>query len=469
MYIQKTYQDYEKAGDKLAFLLQTLQEYKNSKEYKQACTGERYFNGDTDINYAKAKTVLVNNDVWNKEYEVYERKNHEIEIKNNRVASNFIERFVIQATQYLMNNGLELAKEKKALLGKRFDDILQKAVEKASIHGECVLFWNFDHLEYLPVANFDERRGMYFLVDEQTSELRIGVRFWQINDEKPLYFNVYTEEGIFLYRKAKNGNTAELLGQEAYIKRKVQDALGSREESVNIQKLPFVVLKYNELGKGILTGNVKAKIDMYDRILSDFGDNMERMEGIYWAIRNFSGTTESARCIIADIEKYKMAIGQDETSFDPRAIEAPFNARAFALNVLEMSLYKDTMSLNLSEITGGSLTNVAIETAKTNLDLKCNRLEYQIFEALEDLLEIIGLPDLILEMGNYERQTLTNKSELLKDIYMARGDITRKKALELNPYIDNDEVEEILLDMDKEDLEMLAKAEMIDGQGNTAM
>lgn len=455
MYIQKTYQDYEQASDKLAFLLQTLQEYKNSKEYKQACTGERYFNGDTDINYAKAKTILVNDDIWNEEYETYERKNHEIEIKNNRIASSFIERFVIQATQYLMNNGLELAKEKKELLGRRFDNVLQKAMEKASVHGECVLFWNFDHLEYFPVANYDERRGMYFLLDEQSGKLRIGVRFWQIDDKKPLYFNVYTDDGIFLYKKSKNGNTAELLGQEAYIKRTVQDGLGRRDESIAINRLPFTILKYNELGKGILTGNVKAKIDMYDRILSDFGDNMERMEGIYWAIRNFSGTTESARCFIADIEKYKMAIAQDESSFDPKAIEAPFNARAFALNVLEMSLYKDTMSLNLSEITGGSLTNVAIETAKTNLDLKCNRLEYQIFEALEDLLDIIGLSNLILEISNYERQTLTNKSELLKDIYIARGDITRKKALELNPYIDNDEVEEILLDMDKEDMGML--------------
>lgn len=463
MYINKTYQDYLEASDKLVFILSCINDYKSTNEYKIACKAEQYLFGDTDILRRKNKTVMTKGNRYDPVTQTEYPEAYEVDITSNRVSNNFIFRFVTQASQYLMNNGLDMQEDRKKELGDKVDDVLQKAVEKAYLQGEGILFWNADHIELFQIATANQLNGMFFLLDEVTSKFKIGVRFWQISDKKPLYFSVYDDVGISTYTKAKDGKISKI-STETYIVKKTVSAFGETVEPVNIGYLPFVILKGNESGQSILTHNVKSKIDLYDTIISDYGDNMERLEGVYWAIKNFSGTSEQARCMLADMEKYKIAVDNGDTSASPQAIEAPFQARNYALTLLERALYQDTMSLNLNEITGGSLTNVAINIAKTNLETKCNMLEYQLFNAIYQLLEMIGKIELYPLMRNYERMNITNKSEIVRDIYIMRNDITRKKALDLNPYINNDEIEEILQDLETEELGIIE-----DGQGNTAM
>ena len=118
---------------------------------------------------------------------------------NHKVASNFFNRFVTQENQYLLGNGMTLEKEaNKKKLGQDFDTVLQKAGRNALVQGVCFGFWNLDHLEIFKLTEFVP------LYDEETAALMSGIRYWQIDSDKPLRATLYELDGYTDYVKRKN-------------------------------------------------------------------------------------------------------------------------------------------------------------------------------------------------------------------------------------------------------------------------
>ena len=112
-----------------------------------------------------------------------------------------------------------------------------------------------------------------------------------------------------------------------------------------------------------------------------------------------------------------------------------------ALEILQKQLYSDFMALSMEELTGGSLTNVAIETAMLNLNLKADRYEWQCFAFVQKVLRLLGIET---EEIKFKRQTISNRSEMVSDISLMRDYIDQETALKINPYIDQEEIPEIL-------------------------
>ena len=209
----------------------------------------------------------------------------------------------------------------------------------------------------------------------------------------------------------------------------------------------------NDEKQSELTGSIKSKIDAYDRILSDFGDNLDRANDVYWVLNNFGGSTDQALQMIQEIQRLKIAMtvsdGTNSSSAEPQTIDVPYAARQTALDLLEKALYQDFMALSMNELTGGSLTNVAIQAATTNLNLKCDHYEWQCFAFVQRVLALLGKKS---EEIRFKRQKITNLSETVQDIYVMRGDIDRRTALKLNPYISQDEIDGILEALDAEEV-----------------
>jgi hypothetical protein len=102
----------------------------------------------------------------------------------------------------------------------------------------------------------------------------------------------------------------------------------------------------------------------------------------------------------------------------------------------------------MNELTGGSLTNVAIETAMLNLNLKADRFGWQVFQFVQKVLRLLGIET---EEIRFKRQTMVNRSEIVADIAVMRADIDHQTALKLNPYVeDQSEIDRILKNMDAE-------------------
>lgn len=464
LFTEYTYQDWIALGGGGENARRIVQSYRGSEFFADALAANRYFDGENptlDEKYlVKIQTRNVK-DADGVEIQYAEQKN----VIGCRISSSFLRRFVCQENQFLLGNGVTLeSAEQKKRLGLGFDQIMQQLGERALLHGVSYGYWNLDHIEAMPAA-VDALSGTVALLDEQTGAIGAVIQFWQLSDNRPLYMRVFEQGGVTLYADMK-GQTGEVEPKRPYKLLVRRDALGETVTGgENYAALPIIPLYANDEKKSELTASIRTKINAYDRIFSDYGDNLDRANDVYWVLNNFGGNTDQALQVIQEIQELKIAMsvsdGTTNSSAEPRTIEVPYAARQTALDLLEKALYADFMALSMGEITGGSLTNVAIQAAMTNLNLKCDRYEWQCFRFVQQVLALIGVET---EEIRFQRLTLTNKQETVQDIYIMRSDIDRETALKLNPYISQDDIPRILEALDAEDVSGMHNMEALQKQ-----
>ena len=442
--MEMTFQDFEQAEDKLAAALAAIDRYKGSAEFQAALEAERYFRGEnTEIS---RKTMLKARKIETRDESGRRHVRSGMEdVVGNRVGSGFLYRFICQENQMLLQNGCLLPREVKGRLGLDFDRQLALLGERALVQGAAWGFWNNGRLEVLEKAR-DWLSGFLPLEDEQTGQLRAGIHFWQLAPKKALYLRIFEEDGAALYRVDGGGKIDVVEPKRPYRLVRRVDALEDHTEDEGCWgRLPVIPLYANAERRSELTPALKAKIDAYDRIMSDFADNLDRANDVYWVLNNFGGTTEDIAEMLAEINRLKavanISDGAGGATAEPKTIEVPYQARQTALSLLEKALYADAMALDTAALTGGSLTNVAIRAACANLNLKCDRYEWEVFSFVQQLLAMLGLPT---DAIRFQRQAIANDYETVQTIYLMRQDIDRATALRLNPLLQPEEVEALL-------------------------
>ena len=455
MYTLYTLQDWmatpEAARPKL--LENVIKTYTGSADFLRAREAEEYFHADgTEVS---RKVIVQPKKIRVKDESGRERSAAITEdVVGNRIHSNFLFRFVTQQNQFLLGSGVTLEDEElKKRLGRGFDKAVEQAGEKALLHGVCWGYWNLDHLEILP-AYRDAGSGFVALLDERTGDPGVGVQFWQMDEDRPMYVRLFEADGLTEYRMGDDG--FELIApKRAYKQTWLRDAAGVELIGAeNYGVLPIVPFYASESRRSELNPSIKSKIDLFDRILSDFGDNLDRANDVYWVLNNFGGTSSEIVEMLEEIRRIKAVANISDgtgsgSTAEPHTIEVPYAARQTALALLEKALYQDYMALNMDELTGGSLTNVAIQAAMVNLNLKADRFEWQAFAFVQGVLRLLGVET---EEISFRRQTLVNRSEVVQDIGLMRDYIDEQTALTLNPYIMQEQVEEIMERMAAEKL-----------------
>ncbi len=439
-----TYQDYERAADKAAALAEAVAGYKRSAAFRTALEADAYFRGENPT--VARKTILQAGKLETRDADGRRRIRAQArDVVGNRIPTAFLHRFVTQQNQFLLGGGCILADPgAKRRLGTDFDRVLARMGEKALLHGVCWGYWNTDHLEMLPACR-DALSGFFALPDELTGAPRLGIQFWQLSRERPMRLRLFEEDGLSLWI-TRDGRPAPDGEKRPYLLRRIRDAKGERLAGGNWPRLPVIPLWANGEHRSELTPSLKAKIDAYDRILSDFADNLDRANDVYWVLNNFSGTADDVAEMLEVISRLKAVANYSDgtgssSTAEPRTIEVPYAARQAALVLLEKALYRDYMALDTAELTGGSLTNVAIRAAAAGLNLKADRYEWEVFGFVRDLLALLGIDT---DAIRFQRQCIANESETVADIAAMRADIDRATALRLNPYIQPEEAEALL-------------------------
>ena len=436
-----TYQDYTAAADRGRALLEAVEGYRRSAVFRTALEADAYFRGENPA--VARKTILRAGKVELRDEQGRRRVRPQArDVVGNRIPGGFLHRFVVQQNQDLLGSGCTLGDPAlKARLGPDFDRTLARMGEKALLHGVCWGFWNADRLELIEACR-DALSGFFALPDEWTGEPRLGVQFWQAARDRPLCVRLFAEDGVSMLRRDAGGWTA-LRPPRPYVLRRVSDLTGERLEGENWPALPLIPFWANPEHRSELTPAIRAKIDAYDRSLSDFADNLDRANDVYWVLNNFSGTVDDVADMLEAISRLKaVANFSDGTgasaTAEPRTIAVPHAARQAALTLLERALYRDWLALDTNELTGGSLTNVAIRAATAALDQKADRFEWEAFAFVRALLRLLGADT---DAIRFTRRAIANESETVADIAVMRPDIDRRTALRLNPYIQPEEVE----------------------------
>lgn len=442
-----TYQDLQKVQDddqaRMEFAYALIQEHKNTELYEMATIADEYdrHKNRTIVEFQKLLYDVTGNTVpdnWSANY---------------KMASKFFNRFVTQENQYLLGNGVTWEKkESKEKLGGDDSDIqIQKLGKKALVGGVAFGFFNKDHIEGFGVTEFAP------LYDEENGALMAGVRFWQIDNTKPLRATLYEVDGYTDYIWNKREETGSYEGQVLHNKRpyiiKTRTSEADGEEiydGENYPGFPIIPLWGNPHHQSELVG-LREQIDCYDLIKSGYANNVDEGSFIYWTLQNAGGMDDIDLAeFVQKLRTLHAATTDNMVKAEPHQIEAPYQSREALLLKLRTDLYDDAMALDVKSIEGGAVTATQIKAAYEPLNSKADQYEYCVREFLQRLCEIAGIDD----NPTFTRSVIVNNQEEMQLLIQAAQflpqDYTTRKILEL--FGDGDKADDILKQMAADEL-----------------
>lgn len=438
-----TYQDFEKVMDndsaKIKFVYDAIHNHKMQDDYETAIIANEYFEH-------KNRTIVQYQKLL---YEVSGKVVPDNFSANYKLSSNFFEYFVTQQNQYLLANGVNFLNEStKDKLGKKFDEKLQEAGEKALVEKVAFGFWNYDHLDVFGYTEFVP------LFDEEDGMLKAGIRFWQIDSTKPLRATLYELDGYTEYIWRAGQDASVLQDKQSYTVTIVSTPADgvTIAEGENYPSFPIVPLWANKKHTSEFVGR-REQIDCYDLIKSGFANTVDEASYIYWTIQNAGGMddVDLAKFVERMRTVHSAVVEQDGATAESHAIEAPYASREALLNRLRSDLYEDYMALDVKSIADGAVTATQIKSAYEPVNSKADKYEYCVINFVEKILELAGIQD---EQVTFTRSMIVNTTEEIQNVltsasYLESDYVTKKLLMLLG---DGDLAGDMIKQMESENL-----------------
>lgn len=454
-----TYQDLLAVPDndraRAEFVRKVISEHKQSPLYRTALVADDYdrCRNTTTMQYQKTITDLAGRVYVDKAAAVH------------RSTSNFFNIFTTQLNQYLLGNGANWdERTTKERLGADFDTRLQQAGKAALCGGVAFGFFNLDHMEVFRVLEFAP------LYDEENGALAAGVRWWQIDESKPMRATLYELDGLteYLWSNDKTLTISDawtriddgvyMQPRRAYIRHEQgteADGMKIYAEE-NYPAFPIVPLWGNPHHQSELVG-MREKIDAYDFILNGFEDDLDNAQ-IYWILRGAGGMDDPDLLQFLDrLRTVKAAAPADGQDVQPVEVNIPHEARERLLDRLEKQLYRDAMIMNPEDIAGGAATATQIRAAYERQNVKTDQYEYCVLDFISGILAVAGIEG----RPTFTRSQIVNTQEEVTALVTAAaylgGEYVTRKILTLLG--DGDKADEVLRQVDAEDAERLGSIE----------
>lgn len=439
-----TYQDFINEPNKLNAINSAISHHLNSDIYKTAKSADEYDHqrNETILNYVKTIFTLTGTPV------------EDFTASNNKLCSNFFHRLNTQRCTYLLGNGVSFSDHKettvneegievtidttKETLGNRFDSDVKKLGYKSLIHGVSFGYWNVDRLHMFPITEFVP------LWDEDTGSLRAGIRFWRLDENKPMIAVLYEEDG---YTKYKSNTKVGMDFEEIQPKRSYKITVSISEEDgeevigeENYGILPIVPIWGSDLHQSTLVG-MKEKIDSFDLIRSGFANDLTDCAQIYWILENCGGMSDEELARFRDRLKitHIATVDTDNSKATPYTQEVPYSARAAYLTEIRNGIYEDFGALDVHAVAAGA-TNDHIDAAYQPMDEEADDFEYQVTEFIQQILKLIGIEDTPV----FKRNRISNQKEQTDMILSASEYLDDETILQKLPFVTVDEVAGIL-------------------------
>lgn len=444
----RTYNDLTEVGEnealRMEFVYEAINEHKSSDLYKTAQIADEY---DRKQN----RTIVQFQKLL---YDATGRAIPDNVSANYKITSGFFNRFTTQQVQFLLGNGVTWEDETtKKYLGEDFDQQLQVAAKASLGAGVSFGFYNYDHLEVFTALEYVP------LYDEENGALMAGIRFWQVDAQKPLRATLYETDGITEYIW-EDGEGRILKEKRPYILTLISTGVDEAEifAGENYPTFPIVPLWANPHRQSELVG-LREQIDAYDLIKSGFCNTIDEASFIYWTINNAGGMDEIDLAEFVQRLKTIHAANVEDTGATAQAnsLEAPHEGREALLDRLAKDMYADYMALNIDEIKGGANTATQIRAAYEPMNNKADQFEYCVLEFLQGILSVAGLEDKPTFTRSYLVNTTEEISVLLQAAQYLDDEYVTRKILTLLG--DADKADEIIANMDEYDYKRIAGEE----------
>lgn len=375
------------------------------------------------------------------------------------IKTRIFHRLVLQKSQYSLVNGLYVDETVKEKLGAAFDTTLLRAGENAITHGAAYLYWIgnkgnesalFSRLEFMP---------MY---DKFTGAMTVGVRFWEIEDGDDKILNIELYETTNEKYASTAGKTHFFVEdgkvqiheekQPFYTVNQAQLQAGARAPNMPTgTQLPIFSLHANPEKISDFTEDMEANIDRYDRISTDFGGVIDQTAEVYWVLSNLSFRDDDVVETLNAIRNLKATDGQHG---EPKTLEVPHEARSVALRLLNTLIVANFCGMDVSNVAGVTRTATEIQLMSADLDNAATRFESEVYDFCQKLITFVTGQE-VTDLA-FKRKIITNIAEVSNTVISAfrEGIIGRRTAMEKLPFMEVDEIEDALAEVEAREIGM---------------
>lgn len=462
-----TFQDLEKysvdEASKIEFVKLAIQEHMTSPEYRMASKAIAYYRHE-------------NPDIADFEKVVYDFlgiAHKDTFSTNHKLANAYYPLIIDMGTSHLLANGIGFENiALKDKLGANFDKVIKDIFIDARNCGVSYGFYNGEKLIHFKFKEFKA------LPDEETGIIRAGIRFTQIDADKPLIAVLYEEDGYTEYVQPKDGEMQFRKGADGKIGKRRYNGVEYANELQGVYEvdtdeksvLPIYPL-YNIQRQSAIAGNINilAAIDM---INSGFINNVSEADMIYWILNGYNGmdAIDDANFLVHLMKNHVAHTENEEQSITPHQVNVQYAANETGAARLKRMLFDNMRGVLTETLSAGNLTATAIASAYSAQRLNSGLLEDEVREFMQGIFRIMGEEE--TEKISFSYYETINSTESIANVlqsaqYLGES-VTTRLIASLNGVIDD--LPDIEKEKAAEDLQRfnLNKQGVIDNGGQSA-
>ncbi len=398
---------------------------------------------------------------------------------NNKLASGFFKLLVDQKVNYLLGNAMAIDSEDREEIGEvvgldNLQNILKKTSKEASKKAVGWLQVYIDGNGEFGYTKIPAEQVIPIYKANNKDELEMVIRYYKVqvvNDDNEVVkvrrVEVWDDEQVTYYQENDSDELFYMLptkymAENPTFNRPYENpryhfqkdlVIGSSvTESKGLAwgQVPFIPL-YNNDEEDTDLQPLKPFIDAYDIVNSDFVNDLENHQDVYWVLKGYEG--ENLNQFLDMVKKYHAIKVGEGGDVRHETIEIPTEARDTDLQQLEQDIFKFGQGVNPNDLAGGSITNVVIKARFALLDLKCDQFEDKIKEALRKFFEFVnryreiqGEEQFDIDNINFDRSMIMNKAEMLEANVKQKGNISEQTRLTNHPWVSDVEAEQQRID-----------------------
>ena len=396
-------------------ILKFIQDDSASEKKKFARMGQRYYEGNHDIENYRLY-------YYNENGKLVEDKNR----SNIKISHPFFSELVEQAAQYMLsgkdgfmksdNPSLQkvlderfnenddfIAETYELLIGamsKGFEYMYAYTREDGSTAFQCT-----DSIGVVEVRAKDTDDGCQYMIYRYTDRIEKGrkkINRIEVHDKEQVYF--YVQDGE---------NSVPVLDPDAKLNPKPHKTY-RKEGSKDIYYDDFGYIPFFRLDNCKKQFSdlrpVKALIDDYDLMACGLSNNIQDASEYLVVVKGFQGDNMEELMQNIRTKKHVGVDGDSGGDVDFKTVDIPYEARKIKLEMDEKNIYKFGFGLNMAGFKDtAATTNIAIKAMYSLLDLKANRLEIRLKQFLRKILEVV------LREVNEEQGTAYQTSDVYFD------------------------------------------------------
>ena len=211
--------------------------------------------------------------------------------------------------------------------------------------------------------------------------------------------------------------------------------------------VPFIEFRNNKKQESDLK-KYKDLLDIYDKVLSGFANDLEDIQQLIYILENYGG--EDLKEFTQNLKRYitvKTGTNEKGVNGDLRTlqIEIPVEARKTILEILEKRIYKAAQSLDMDNSNFGNSSGVALKFFYRKLELKAGLMQIEFKRGFNQLiraiLKYLGITEYKPIIQTWTRNMISNDLENAQIAVESKDVISDETIVKNHPWVENPEDE----------------------------